>query len=239
LKAKQFSCGYRPELTPGLMQRTVIPELLDEDLGTPAEIARSLVDLRHINQWFGGMRTTSDLLRRVARSTGRRKLSLLEVGAGAGDVPLTAQRVLAGQGLGVAVTLLDRIWSHLPRDGTAAVAGDALHLPFRNETFDVVSCSLLVHHFEPQVLVEFARESLRVSRHAVLLNDLIRSRLHLFLVNLGLPLFRSRMTWHDAPASVRRAYTCPEMRDMLADAGARKVQISRHFLFRMGVLLWK
>ena len=222
-----------------LMRRTVIPELLDDDLGTAAEIAGTLSDLRHINQWFGGMRTTTALLRRVARECGSRKLSILEVGAGAGDVPLAAQSMLAGYGIGLQVTLLDRWWSHLPRGGAASVAGDALRLPFRNGTFDVVSCSLLAHHFEPETLVNFASESLRVCRHAVLVNDLIRSRLHLLLVYLGLPLFRSRITWHDAPASVRRAYTCDEMRALLANAGARKVQVSRHYLFRMGVLLWK
>ena len=124
-------------------------------------------------------------------------------------------------------------------DGAASVAGDALRLPFRDEAFDVVSCSLLAHHFEPETLVKFASESLRVSRRAVLINDLIRSRLHCLLVYLGLPLFRSRITWHDAPASVRRAYTCDEMRSLLANVGARKVQVSRHYLFRMGVLLWK
>src|ERR1035438_6978023 len=129
------------------MRRAVIPELLDDDLGTAAEIAETLSDLRHINQWFGGMRTTTALLRRVARECGCRKLSLLEVGAGAGDVPLAAQSVLAASGIGLQVTLLDRLWSHLPRGGTASVAGDALRLPFRNSTFDVVSCSLLAHHF--------------------------------------------------------------------------------------------
>ncbi|MGB8771796.1 MAG: methyltransferase domain-containing protein [Candidatus Korobacteraceae bacterium] len=216
-----------------------MPELLDDDLGTAAEIAASLIDLRHINQWFGGMRTTTGLLRRVARASGLRKLSILEVGAATGDVPSTAQRVLAGYGIGLQVTLLDRMWSHLPRRGAASVAGDALRLPFREGAFDVVSSSLLAHHFEPKALAEFARESLRVSRQAVLINDLIRSRLHLLLVYLGLPLFRSHITWHDARASVRRAYTCDEMRSGLADVGARKVQISRHYLFRMGVLLWK
>ncbi|MGA3053853.1 MAG: methyltransferase domain-containing protein [Candidatus Korobacteraceae bacterium] len=221
------------------MRRTVIPELLDDDLGTVAEIAETLSDLRHINRWFGGMRTTTALLRRVGRECGSRKLSILEVGAGAGDVPLAAQSMLAAYGIGLQVTLLDRRWSHLPRGGAASVAGDALRLPFRDDTFDVVSCSLLAHHFEPETLVKFASESLRVCRHAVLINDLIRSRLHLLLVYLGLPLFRSRITWHDAPASVRRAYTCDEMRALLANAGARKVQVSRHYLFRMGVLLWK
>jgi 2-polyprenyl-3-methyl-5-hydroxy-6-metoxy-1,4-benzoquinol methylase len=221
------------------MRRTVIPELLDDDLGTSAEIAESLRDLRHINEWFGGMRTTTALLRRVARECGCRELSLLEVGAGAGDVPLAAQGVLAKSGIELQVTVLDRSWSHLPHGGAPSVAGDALHLPFRDGAFDVVSCSLLAHHFEPETLVNSARESLRVCRQAVLINDLIRSRLHLLLVYLGLPLFRSRMTWHDAPASVRRAYTCDEMRALLADVGARRVQVSRHYLFRMGVLLWK
>ncbi len=104
---------------------------------------------------------------------------------------------------------------------------------------NVVSCSLLAHHFEPEALVKFAGEALRVCRKAVLINDLIRSRLHLLLVYLGLPLFRSRMTWHDAPASVRRAYTCDEMREFLVGVGAKKIEVSQHYLFRMGVLLWK
>ena len=226
-------------LPPLRMRRTVIPELLDDDLGTAAEIAESLIDLRHINHWFGGTRTTIALLLRIARESGTRKLSLLEVGAGAGDVPLTAQRVLAGYGIRLQATLLDCVSSHLPRGGEASVVGDALRLPFGDGTFDVVSCSLLAHHFEPGALGTFATESLRVSREAVLINDLIRSRLHLLLVCLGLPLFRSRITWHDAPASVRRAYTCEEMQNLLANAGARKIEISRRYLYRMGVLLWK
>ena len=43
------------------------------------------------------------------------------------------------------------------------------------------------------------------------------------------------MTWHDAPASVRRAYTREEMRSMLAELPAKRVEITRHYLYRMGV----
>jgi SAM-dependent methyltransferase len=221
------------------MRRKVIAELLDEDLGTAAEIAASLTDLRHINRWFGGTRTTAALLRRVARASGCRQLSVLEVGGGAGDVPLAAQSVLAREGIELHLTITDRICSHLPVRGASAVAGDALHLPFRNGVFDVVSCSLLAHHFEPDELQLFVREALRVCRHAVLINDLIRSRIHLALVFLGLPLFRSRLTWHDAPASVRRAYTTDEMRALLSHLPAKRIQMSKRYLYRMGVLVWK
>lgn len=221
------------------MQRKVIAELLDDDLGTPDEIAKSLVDLRHINNWFGGTATTTSLLRRIAQETGQTKLSLLEIGAGLGDVPLEARRALAKDGITLRVTLLDRLWSHLPSDGVPAVAGDALHLPFCDDAFDVVSCSLFAHHFEPETLPLLAEEAVRVARRAVLINDLIRSRLHLGLVYLGLSLFASRITWHDAPASVLRAYTVDEMQFMLAKLPSRQLEISRHYLYRMGVLLWK
>ena len=70
--------------------RVVIPELLDADSGTPAEIATALSDLRNINHWFGGIATTQSMIAEVARKTGASSLSLLEVAAGAGYVPLSA-----------------------------------------------------------------------------------------------------------------------------------------------------
>ncbi len=221
------------------MRRVIVAELLDDDLGTPAEVAQSLRDLRRINSWFGGTRTTTRLLQRVAETTGCRALSLLEVGAGGGDVPLQARKRLARQGVELRITLLDRVASHLPQNGVAGVVADATQLPFRDDAFDVVSCNLLAHHFDIATLERYATEALRVARVAVLINDLIRSRLHLALTYAGLPLFRSRITWHDAPASVRRAYTLEEMRDIVSRIPSRRVEISTHYLYRMGVLLWK
>lgn len=221
------------------MRRQVRDELLDDDLGTGEDIARSLADLRHINAWFGGTRTTVSLIRMVAKQAGVSQLSVLEVGAGAGDVAGAARRALERDRIDLRLSLLDRRWTHLPHNGTPSIAGEALHLPFGDEVFDVVSCSLLAHHFDPHDFQRFAHESLRVCRRAVVINDLIRSRIHLALVYSGLPLFRSSITWHDAPTSVRRAYTIDEMRQMLDKVSARRVEVSSHYLFRMGALLWK
>ncbi len=221
------------------MQRIVVPELLDDDLGTAAEIAASLRDLQRINDWFGGTRTTTQLLRRIARAQGSSSLSLLEIGAGNGHVPLAASRALAAEGIDIRVTLLDRVASHLPQSGIPAVVGDALELPFHDGAFDVVSSNLMLHHFEPETVLPVATEALRVARIGVLINDVIRSRLHLALTYAGLPLFRSRLTWHDAPASVRRAYTLEEMRSILGQTSARRMETSTHYLYRMGIVLWK
>jgi ubiquinone/menaquinone biosynthesis C-methylase UbiE len=221
------------------MKRTVIPELLDSDAGSPSEIATSLSDLNRINRWFGGTATTEFLVEQVARDLGARSLSLLEVAAGAGAVPAAVSAALAEAGIRLEVTALDRAASHLKDGNHRAVVGDALALPFADSSFDLVSSSLFVHHLSPDEAVRFVNESLRVCRAAVVINDLIRHPAHLGLVYAGTPLYRSRLTRHDAPASVRQAYTVNEMAHMLRKSKAARVEITRHFLFRMGVIAWK
>jgi ubiquinone/menaquinone biosynthesis C-methylase UbiE len=220
------------------MKRVEIAELLDTDLGTAAEIAGSLSDLRRFNRWLGGISTTRLMIQHVARELGVQSLSLLEVAAGSGYVPEKARQRLETEGLRLEVTLLDRAPSHL-NGAKRAVVGDALALPFPESSFDLVSCILFAHHLAPVQLVQFFNEALRVCRSAVLVNDLVRHPLHLGLVYLGLPLYQSRLTRHDAPASVRQAYTPDEMRALLVQTTAARVEIHRHYLFRMGGIAWK
>jgi ubiquinone/menaquinone biosynthesis C-methylase UbiE len=220
------------------MQRVVVPELLDTDAGTPNEIRSSLADLRAINRRFGGISTTQRMIERVAHATGRTEFSLLDVAAGSGDVAAAVQRDLAPRGIHLRYALLDSAASHL-NGHRPSVVGNALALPFRDSSFDLVSCSLFLHHLEPDEIRTFTAEALRVSRIAVLINDLRRNALHLALIYAGFPLFRSRLTRHDAPASLRRAYTMEEVRSMLASTDAARVEIRGHYLLRMGVIAWK
>ena len=223
------------------MKRTVIPELLDSDSGTPDEIGVALSDLRRINHWFGGIATTESMIEYVAGETGQRSLSLLEVAGGSGDVPRGISKRLQPRGIRIDATLLDRAVSHLKHrnNGIQAVGGDALALPFADGSFDLVSCCLFAHHLLPDELIRCVNEGLRVCRVGVLINDLVRQRLHLALVYAGWPLYRSRLTRHDAPASVRAAYTPKEMTKILKGTSAREVVMRRRYLFRIGVVVWK
>jgi SAM-dependent methyltransferase len=222
------------------MQRVNTPEILDSDACPPVEVEASLRDLSRINRWFGGVATTRKLIERVASATGKNSFSVLEVAAGFGEVSKIAGKELESKGIALEVTDLDRVQTHLLR-GNRAVVADALALPFQNCSFDLVSCSLFAHHLEPDELARFADEALRVSRCAVLINDLVRHPLHIALVYAGFPLMRSYVSRVDGLASVRRAYVPNEILQILA-AGtnpSRNIEISRHFLFRMGVIMWK
>ncbi|HKW76822.1 MAG TPA: methyltransferase domain-containing protein [Terriglobales bacterium] len=221
------------------MKRVVVPELLDSDAGTQREIQRSLEDLRMINLVFGGVRTMQKLLQAVAQRRGLRSLEWLDVGGASGDIAeLTNSRLMTAAGIHGNTTVLDRAFTHLNGRGPA-VCGNALALPFGDDTFDVVASSLFVHHLEPEQLAAFIREGLRVARHAVIVNDLVRNPVHLAFVYAGFPLYRSRLTRHDAPASVRRAYTAEELRTILCGTGAASIQLGIYYFFRLGAIAWK
>jgi Methyltransferase domain len=232
------------------MQRVDAEEILDSDYCSALEAKDVLAVLGRINRWFGGVATTQKMVERVAQATGAKNFSLLEVAAGLGEVPEQVCTQVARRGIKLDVTLLDRAQSHLPARNcgngnrtakNSSIVADALALPFGDGAFDVVSCSLFAHHLNLQSLAQFVREGLRVSRRALLINDLIRHPVHLALVYASFPIMRSRVAWLDGLTSVRRAYVPSEIRSVLASACSShvRVELSCNYLYRMGVIVWK
>jgi len=225
-----------------MMRRVVIPELLDSDCGTPDEIRDSLADLGTINRYLGGHRTTAQLLREVARTLRRSNLTYLDVGGATGEGVHAVERRLNRSGIQLRASVLDRVPAHLRKNsqnGVLHIAGDALALPFRDGSYDVVASNLFCHHLEPEQLVQFFNEALRVSRIAVVVNDVRRNYFHLASTYAGFLFYRSRITRHDAPASVRRAYTVEELRSFLSQTLASKITIRKHYFQRMGIIAWR
>jgi ubiquinone/menaquinone biosynthesis C-methylase UbiE len=111
---------------------------------------------------------------------------------------------------------------------------DAREVPFADASFDIVLCSLALHHFAPPDAVRVLAEMDRVSRVGFIVNDLARSRpgyVGAWLV--GRLASRNRITRHDAPLSALRAYTPDELRTLLATAGVTDVEVRGSPWFRM------
>jgi ubiquinone/menaquinone biosynthesis C-methylase UbiE len=220
------------------MRRVPSRELLDDDTGTPAEVAGSLADIHFLNTYFGGLRTSTGMFLRVARASGRSEFSVLDVGAGSGDLSRSLRNKLKRRNIDLRFTLLDRCASHLGSEENSVV-GDALALPFPENQFDFITCCLFVHHLSPEEVAVFVKEALRCCRLALLINDLVRNPVHLAFARAGSLIYRSPLTRNDAPASVRQAYTVSEMREMLKQSGALNIEIMRRYFYRMGVIVWK
>ena len=146
------------------MKRVVIPELLDSDAGTPREISDSLADLRMINRFFGGARTMTGLLGEIADRRQLKSISWLDVAGASGDIAALATEALAEKGIALKPVLLDRSAAHL-NGKFPSVCGDALALPFRDNSFDVVVSSLAIHNIRGRAGREKAvSEAVRVLR---------------------------------------------------------------------------
>lgn len=216
-------------------------ELLDGPLDDPVALAANLRDLTWINRQVGGVGLSRRALDALVQARPGR-LTLLDVGTGAGDVPAALQAAEARRGRELEVIALDS----RPEVIAAALAiapglasrprfsflvGDGRSLPFADASQDVVHCSLVLHHLEPDEAVVLLREMGRVAAIGIIVNDLARGRLFwLGAWLLSHTLARSRLTRTDASLSVRRAYNPGELRGLLAAAGLRPVATIQGFL---------
>jgi hypothetical protein len=73
----------------------------------------------------------------------------------------------------------------------------------------------------------------RVARRGLVVSDLERGRLAYVAARTMALVLRNRLTSHDGPVSVLRAYTALELRRVARTAGLRGVTASRRFPFRV------
>jgi len=229
-----------------VMRRVAKRELLDDDSASPREVASALRSLRWVNRLFGGDRMHVWLLTRAAEKSGKRDLHILEVACGhATGLQRAAVRLLPSAP-GLKLTLLERNASHFPPPSQwdwrlpapKTLVADALEVPLPDNSVDIVSCCLFLHHLSAAEPGKFLREALRLARVAVVINDLERTRTHFLLAKCFSLVDPSRLSRHDGPASVRQAYTAGELYDLRRKTGCR-YEIQRGYLFRLGAILWK
>jgi SAM-dependent methyltransferase len=209
-------------------------ELLDGPLADQRALVGNLRDLARANRWLGGIRLSSRVIDKLAPGTAA--IDILDVGTGGADIPLaliergrSAGRLIRVTGIDLrpeilaAAAVVDRRIT-ATRELTLHV-GDGRSLPYPDGAFDVAHASLVLHHLDPAAARSMLAEMARVARLGVVVNDVVRTRRSL----LGAWLLShvataNRFTRHDAPLSVRRAYTVSELTALLAAAGLRVEQ---------------
>lgn len=223
-----------------LARRSTQRELLDESDLDPLELAANLGDLTRLNRLPGGAGASIAAIERL--TDGARRLSLLDLGTGAGDLPIAFVTHARRHGLHWEVTAVDNrpeILAHAaamtePEAAIRVLLADARRLPMAGAAVDVAHASLLLHHLDDDAAVACLAEMRRVARRGVVVNDLRRG-IGAFLIGapIVLAVGRSRMTRHDGVVSLRRAHTLAELDALLDAAGLRSVWRSHRLLPRV------
>jgi SAM-dependent methyltransferase len=218
------------------MERSSARELMDDPAVDAAELAGNFADIERANAWFGGARTVvREVFVRGARN-------VLDVGCGSADIPRALLAESRRRGKTLKVTGLDRSAAVLEIARKRSPAESALDfvqaegeaLPFADAEFDVVTCNLALHHFDPPAAIALLAELRRVSAIAPLVCDLRRSRLGYLATRAFATLVaRNRLTKHDAPLSVLRAYSPQEALELARRAGWIAPWVRRDAFFRM------
>jgi SAM-dependent methyltransferase len=227
--------------------RSSAPELLDRGDNTRADLEGALRDIRTVNRLLGGSRALLGALRPLILSCEPdQTLELLDVGTGAADLPLAMARCAANLGREIRITAVDldpttatiaaRLTARSPQ--IRVVCGDALDLPFRPNSFDIVTASMFLHHFDQTRVGRLLARFVVLARRAVLVNDLRRHLVPWGFVTLVSRISgRHPMFVHDAPLSVLRGFTADELSRAARDSGAASVELRRRWPFRLALTL--
>jgi ubiquinone/menaquinone biosynthesis C-methylase UbiE len=225
--------------------RREFPEFLDTPGQDPQELWGLLQDIRRTNRRFGGDRLILGYLRRFLPALPGHPLRLLDVATASADIPCAIASWARALKVPMRITALDMsadILAHAGRDAggfpeITLMRGDARALPFPDQTFDVVICGLALHHFTFADGITVLREIDRVTRGAFVINDIVRSWAAYAGAWLDTRLLtRNRLSRHDGPLSVLRAFTERELREMATEAGLRNAAVHRHPVFRVALV---
>ena len=224
-------------------------ERLDAPNVPKAVLAGTFKDLRRINRWFGGWSLVDGSLRPFLPSGG--EVRLLDLAAGAADVPLALARRWRKRGIRLHIlavdlnpTIVELACDAARREGQTdfeAVAADVFQYPWPDQlAYDFVTCSLAFHHFEATQCVKMLELMARLSERAFVVNDLRRSWWGFVGAKfLTWTITRDPFNRHDAPLSILRSFTQAQMQTLVDQAvfpAGMRVEVRRKPFSRLAVV---
>jgi len=202
-----------------------VPELMDRPQPVTGELERDLANIRSLNRWFGSYRQVRYFLHRWLKPKG--KARILDVSTGSGDIPRLIVDFARKENVSVQIDAIDQQASTI--EIARRLSNDYPEIEFfcanlfawtPSEPYDIVLCSLTLHHFSEDDAVRVLQKCREFTREHALVTDLRRSlwlSLGVYLVTAT--LYHEAMTKTDARLSAARAFSFAELRELARRAG--------------------
>lgn len=217
-------------------------EHLDKGDYTSEEYEGCMVELRRVNRFLGDVAIWRRELSKEAMRLPLGDFSVLDVGAGTGELLRVAARWARRNGRLshlVGLELNARSAGGIVEESKkyseiSSVRGNALQLPFYDSSFDFAICSLFTHHFKDEDVIVVLRELSRVARRRVFVIDLYRHPLaYLLYTTVGKLFLYNRLLREDGALSILRSFHPAELQQLAIKAQLKNMRIERRFPFRL------
>lgn len=218
------------------------PEMMDRPQPVTAELVSDLHNLRQLNRHFGSYALITHFLRRWIQPGAQPRV--LDLATGSGDIPRLVVDYARKVGATVTVEAIDQQSSTL--EIARGLSADYPEIEFKegdvlsfgeDGQYDIVLCSLALHHFDEAAAVRLLERCQRLSRKFVLVSDLRRG----FFATVGVYLltafiYRDPMTRTDGRLSAARAFSFREFHSLAEragwkDFGHRKFRFARQAMW--------
>ena len=223
-------------------QRSLELEHLDKGDYTAEEYEGCIVELQRVNRWLGDVSALRDSLLAEIQELNLQNFSVLDVGAGSGELLQFVAEWARKNGRKAQLTGVElnarSVKAIAERASTfpeiTAIRGDAFRLPFVDGQFEYALCSLFTHHFKNAEVVGILRELRRVSARGIFVIDLHRHPVaYFFYTTIGRLFLHNRLIREDGALSILRSFTPNELLELAQRAGLDNPRVERHFPYRV------
>ena len=190
-------------------------EIMDDFTIEGALFRDTLDKLEFINRFLGGNSVTINGLKKLLKNQSKNKtITIVDLGCGNGDILRDVAKFgrknnYSFKLIGIDANLaaieyakeLSKEYSEL-----SFKTIDILSEDFKKQSYDVVLCTLFLHHFKNEELISFLKTTTNKATIGVVVNDLHRHKLAYYLFKLIGFFIKNKMVRQDGLTSVLRAF---------------------------------
>ncbi|MEL6534276.1 MAG: methyltransferase domain-containing protein [Bacteroidota bacterium] len=233
---------------PDFSTRSMEPEIMDDlEASRGDAVFQTLRELATVNRLLGGNYITINGLKTLTRGWDRnRTLKIADLGCGGGDMLIKMHRWAKRKGLKVELVGVDfnadiTTFAKLNTTDYENISYQTLDVfsrEFAQQRFDIVVCSLFLHHFTDLELSAFLSQLTQQTNLGIIINDLHRHPLAFYSIKALTRAFsKSAMVKYDAPLSVLRAFSAGEWKEILREASIDEFRMRWRWAFRWEIII--
>lgn len=221
--------------------RTQEAEIMDDFSLQGEELREALDQIARINQLLGGNKVTLEGIKKVMQSNKTETITIADIGCGNGDMlrmlsDFAQKNELDFKLIGVdankfTINYAKKLSVTYPNIDYQCV--DIFSEDFKNLKFDIILCTLTLHHFTNEQILNIITTFKNNAKTGIIINDLHRSKLAYRLFELICFIFKlNKMSRQDGLVSILRGFKKNELEEFSKKLNLKNYNINWKWAFR-------